>query len=118
MLKIKSNDPAASVVTIPVEMIIGNVIPVELTEFTANLSNGYISLAWTTATETNNQGYEIQRKVGQDWEKVGFVTGKGTTTEKSSYNYQDNLTNVKSDKVLYRLKQIDFDGSAHFFTGC
>ncbi|MFH0735575.1 MAG: C25 family cysteine peptidase [bacterium] len=113
-VEITSNDPNASVVTVPVSMQVGTTVPVELIGFTANLNNGYISLAWTTATETNNQGYEIQRRISDEWEKVGFVTGKGTTTEKSNYNYQDNLTNVKSDKVLYRLKQIDFDGTSHF----
>ena len=111
---IASNDPVNPLIIVPVTMEVGDVVPVELTQFAASLENSYTKLLWSTATETNNQGYEIQRKTSADWENVGFVKGKGTTTEKNSYSFVDDLTNLKADKIYYRLKQIDFDGTAHY----
>jgi hypothetical protein len=91
-----------------------NTIPVELTSFTANISGANVELNWTTATEVNNQGFEIERASSlttpvQDWQKIGFVPGFGTTTEPKSYSYTDQ--SVNSGKYYYRLKQVDFDGS-------
>jgi hypothetical protein len=92
-----------------------NPIPVELTSFTANVIGNKVKLNWTTATELNNQGFEIQRKVksdkGSEWERVDFVAGFGTITETKSYSYTDE---VDPGSYLYRLKQIDFDGSFSF----
>lgn len=113
-VKISSNDPNAATVTVPVTMYFDGGTPVELTSFTANVEKGSVVIAWSTATETNNKGYEVERKTAEEWETLGFVSGKGTTTERSTYNYFDNLANVKSDKVLYRLKQIDYDGSVNY----
>ncbi len=88
-------------------------VPVELTGFTGVVTGKTVHLNWTTATEKNNSGFEIQRKTdGRDWEVLGFAAGKGTTTEPSDYSYYDNLTSSGSFK--YRLKQIDFDGSYEF----
>ncbi len=92
-------------------------VPVELTSFTANVNGTSVILNWETASETNNKGFEIQRSVvkSQKWEKIGFVTGNGTTTEPKSYSYTDDLSlirnNVLSGTYSYRLKQIDYDGS-------
>ena len=91
--------------------------PVELTSFTSSQSGNDVALYWNTSTETNNQGFEIQRAEvgnqsaggGTDWSIVGFVNGKGTTTEKQYYSYNDNDLSV--GKYDYRLKQIDFDGT-------
>jgi hypothetical protein len=85
-------------------------LPVELTFFTANVNGSTVSLNWTTATEINNRGFEIQRKSeNANWENIGFVPGFGTTTESRSYNYLDN--SVSNGKYFYRLKQIDFNGT-------
>jgi|GEM_PF-217548 len=91
------------------------ITPVELSSFTAAVSNSVVSLQWQTATEKNNKGFDVQRKIGTSWETVGFVSGKGTTSEISKYSYSDNVSklNVKG-KVTYRLRQIDFDGTAVF----
>ncbi|MDT3697215.1 MAG: choice-of-anchor D domain-containing protein [Ignavibacterium sp.] len=83
-------------------------VPVELTTFAANAVNGNVVLNWTTATEVNNQGFEIERKLFDNWERIGFVPGSGSTTELRSYSYTD--ANVAVGKYIYRLKQIDFDG--------
>jgi len=72
-----------------------------------------IILEWTTATETNNSGFEIERKSeAQDWLKIGFVPGHGTTTEKQNYRFTDRPED--SGEYVYRLKQIDFDGSFEY----
>lgn len=82
-------------------------VPVELTSFTANMSNGNVNLNWVTATELNNCGFEIEKYTENKWQKIGFVAGFGTTTYSHNYQFTDN--GVKGN-VLYRLKQIDFDG--------
>ncbi len=84
-------------------------IPVELIAFSASYTNGMVMLKWTTATETNNQGFEIQRKSFGEYETLGFVNGSGTTTQPQSYNFTDN--NVGNGVYNYRLKQMDFDGT-------
>jgi hypothetical protein len=94
-------------------MIYTGIIPVELTSFTAISVDQAVLLSWRTATETNNRGFEIQRQQGSDsWEKLGFVAGKGTTTEPQVYSYKDN--DVSSGTYTYRLKQIDYDGSFYY----
>ena len=88
-------------------------VPVELTNFTASASSQTVQLSWTTITEKNNSGFEIQRNTdNQEWEILGFVAGRGTTTEPSNYNYSDDLTS--SGNYSYRLKQIDYDGSFEY----
>lgn len=84
-------------------------IPVELTAFTAVCDNGAVILQWTTATETNNKGFEIQRKVNDEFEVLSFVDGIGTTTSPQSYSYTDR--SVSSGLYSYRLKQVDYNGS-------
>ncbi len=97
-------------------------IPVELTSFTVALENGKALLNWTTASETNNKGFQVERKklgeakpVNQriegkeEWQTAGFVNGNGTSAEKNSYSFTDE--NLVPGKYKYRLKQIDFDGT-------
>ena len=88
-------------------------IPVELLSFTASSNGKEVILNWSTATELNNQLFEIQRSFeGSDFATVGFVNGKGTTTERQDYIYKDEI-NVDG-KYLYRLKQIDYLGSYQY----
>ena len=88
-----------------------SIVPVELTSFTANVVDQVVVLNWTTATEVNNQGFEILRSAqnDNDWQKIGYVPGFGTTTEPKSYSYTDQ--SINSGIHYYRLKQIDYDGS-------
>ncbi len=89
----------------------GPFVPVELTSFTANVNNkGDVILNWTTATELNNQLFEIERR-GEDGQyiTIGYVEGYGTTTEPQEYSYMDNT--VGTGTFFYRLKQIDFLGT-------
>jgi len=85
------------------------IVPVELTSFNANASFGVVDLQWITATETNNQGFEVQRSNGSDFETIAFVDGFGTTTETQVYTYSDRSVEVGT--YSYRLKQVDFDGT-------
>ena len=89
------------------------VVPVELTSFTASDNNNVVVLNWITATETNNQGFEVQRKAkDSEFEKIGYVPGFGTTTETKSYSFTDSK--ISAGIYAYRLKQIDFDGSFEY----
>ena len=87
------------------------IVPVELTSFTGNVNNlGQVLLNWETASELNNQGFEIERRTeSSEFRTIGFVEGNGTTTEPRSYNYLDKT--VEQGINYYRLKQVDFDGT-------
>jgi len=87
------------------------IIPVELTSFTGNVNNlGQVVLNWETATEVNNQGFEIERRTEtSEFRTVGFVEGYGTTTEPRSYIYTD--VTAENGINYYRLKQVDFNGT-------
>lgn len=89
--------------------------PVELSFFNA-LVNGYkVELQWQTASELNNQGFEVQRMFGNsDWITIGFKQGLGTTTEITNYSFEDDLSGFNVERVSYRLKQIDFNGTYKF----
>jgi len=98
------------------EAFIDFTIPVELSSFTAETGKNTVALNWSTATETNNNGFEIERKLkNQEWVTIGFVQGKGTTTEIQNYSYSDDYSSLPYEgTVLYRLKQIDYDGSYEY----
>lgn len=87
------------------------VVPVELVSFTASVQNSTVYLVWLTATETNNFGFEVQRKIQSesDWLKIAFVPGHGTTTKPVRYEYVDR--DLLPETYNYRLKQIDTDGT-------
>ncbi|WP_337864422.1 T9SS type A sorting domain-containing protein [Ignavibacterium sp.] len=88
-------------------------VPVELENFYALSQKDQIILRWQTATELNNKGFEVQRKFADsDFASVGFVDGKGTTTEKQFYSFIDKP--IQNGLYSYRLKQIDFHGEFHF----
>jgi hypothetical protein len=95
------------------------IVPVELLAFTAAMENGVVVLRWTTATETNCHGFDVQRLLpvaGSDWNSIGFVPGAGTTTMSREYSSLDRLENVQSTvgSIAYRLKMIDLDGSFQY----
>jgi hypothetical protein len=88
------------------------VVPVELTSFNASLKDAGVLLEWVTATEINNMGFEIQRNLSDIWETIGFVEGKGTTSEITNYHFFNDLSEFNySAKLQYRLKQIDYNGA-------
>ena len=88
-------------------------LPIELKSFTANIRNGEVYLNWTTATESANFGFDIERKTGiSNWIKLGFVKGNGTSTSEKNYSFKD--ATVNKGKYSYRLKQIDRDGKFQY----
>ncbi|MFN3694220.1 MAG: T9SS type A sorting domain-containing protein, partial [Ignavibacterium sp.] len=91
----------------------GPPLPVELTSFTASLEKEGVQLVWTTASELNNHGFEIQRSANKsDFTTIGFVKGHGSTTQVQNYSFLDR--SAFEGKYYYRLKQIDFNGLYNF----
>jgi serine protease AprX len=83
--------------------------PVELQSFSAIVMNGKVNLEWTTATEKNNRGFEIEKKsADSDYKTIGFVHGSGTVATPNHYSFIDR--NSTGGFFTYRLKQIDFNG--------
>ena len=102
--------------------VIENVVPVELSSFNVSLDASNVSLSWSTSSEKNNRGFEVERGLTpalskgegeRKWERVGFVNGKGTSSQINHYSFFDK--NLPSGKYSYRLKQIDFDGTFKYY---
>jgi hypothetical protein len=87
-------------------------LPVELSRFSSSINNKKVELSWETATETNNYGFELERKLEgySDWISIGLVKGGGNSYSPQSYSFTDSP--IKAGTYTYRLKQIDLDG--HF----
>ena len=91
-------------------------LPIELTSFTGNVANKRdVTLNWSTASENNNKGFEIERKANttETWSNIGYIDGKGTTTTTTSYTFSDRRLNT--GKYNYRLKQIDYNGNFEYY---
>ncbi|MBK8553845.1 MAG: T9SS type A sorting domain-containing protein [Ignavibacteria bacterium] len=90
------------------------VLPVELVSFTFQIDERNVILKWTTSSEENNSGFEIQRNQNQsEWKVIGFSESNGNSTSPEDYAFTDN--NLNSGKYGYRLKQIDFNGSFKYY---
>ncbi len=89
-----------------------NIVPVELISFNATLLYNTVRLNWTTAVETNNSGFEIQKtspfpslyqgeggEAGRGWEAIGFVPGFGTTTEPKVYSFNDEDISIRKLQI-------------------
>jgi len=90
-------------------------LPVELASFTSAVTANNVRLNWTTVTETNNSGFDIERAAAgtNNWSKVGNVAGHGNSNTTVNYTYSEN--NVASGRYNYRLKQIDFNGNFKYY---
>ncbi|MFZ1320481.1 MAG: FG-GAP-like repeat-containing protein [Ignavibacteria bacterium] len=92
-------------------------LPVELSSFTSSINLNSVKLNWSTSSEQNNSGFEIQRadKIteGQEgWKKIDFINGAGNSNTEKIYSYEDK--NLASGKYKYRLKQIAFNGNLEY----
>jgi hypothetical protein len=86
-------------------------LPVELLSFTADGSNGRVVLSWTTATESENEGFEVQRKDGGSWQHAGaLVNGAGTSASSHNYQFLDEDV-VVGETYQYRLMTVDMHGN-------
>ncbi|MFH2141907.1 MAG: T9SS type A sorting domain-containing protein [Bacteroidota bacterium] len=95
-------------------------LPVELSSFTARVTNTEVLLKWTTATEVENYGFDIERSVKNNksnqefiWETIGFVEGHGNSNSPKEYSFTDKNP-AGGSKFLYRLKQIDTGGKFEY----
>lgn len=88
-------------------------LPVKLVAFTAIADGNNSFLNWTTASEQNNDRFEIERSIdGIKFTTVGEVKGAGNSTSILNYTFTDSrVSELSSKQVYYRLKQIDFDGT-------
>ena len=93
-------------------------LPVQMTSFVVNANRLNAELKWTTATEVNCYGFEIQRRLATGaeaaWTKVGFVQGAGTTDSPKDYSFTD--VKLTPARYTYRIKQVDTDGKFEYYT--
>lgn len=102
----QANEYVVNSLTYSTPLAIGTV-PVTYTNFTGECSNAGAVLYWSTATEVNNDRFEVERsRNGVEWNKVGTVRGNGTTVSSKDYKFID----AEGGNALYRIKQIDTDG--------
>jgi len=94
-------------------LISWSIIPVELSAFYANVTNGNVVLNWITETELNNKEFVVQRRINKSqFTTIGNVQGSGTTTERKYYSFAD--ATFEPGKYFYRLKQVDFNGAFEY----
>ena len=85
-----------------------NPLPIELTSFNATARDNQVDVTWTTASELNNDFFELQRSSdGKNFVALTQIQGQGTTAAESSYQYLDEKP--VSGRSYYRLKQVDLD---------
>jgi hypothetical protein len=90
-------------------------LPVELASLNARSDGNNVRLTWTTASETNNTGFYVQRAIGtESFTDVGFREGAGTTTESKTYAFRDGNVPFRAETIRYRLRQVDSDGTSNF----
>lgn len=88
-------------------------VPVSWLDFRASCLQTEILIQWSTASELNNSGFEIQQFVEDgNWESVGFVAAKEAGNE--IQNYSHSVNKELNHTGIYRLKQIDYDGKSDF----
>lgn len=92
-------------------------LPIQLASFTAAIVQaGQVKLTWSTLTETNNYGFEVQKASdsAKTFESIpnSFIAGNGTTTQPHEYTYTD--VTAGDGTAFYRLKQTDLDGTVHY----
>ena len=95
---------------------LSSITPVELIAFNCQIIQSSVLLNWSTATEINNYGFEIQRSSeNESWRTIGFVNGHGTSQVINNYNFRDiNVNSVNGVNISYRLKQNDFNGKSSY----
>jgi hypothetical protein len=97
----------------------GTPLPVTLGSFDIYSLGRAATLDWSTTSEINNSGFDIERStingtLTADWQKIAFIPGNGTTSEVKNYSYSDN--GLKVGNYKYRLKQIDYNGNFEHFS--
>lgn len=89
------------------------VFPVEMLSFDGEQVGQKIALNWATSLEINNRGFEVEMsRDGEEFSVIGFVGGHGSSSQISTYDF--TTATLTSGAYVFRLKQIDFDGSFNF----
>jgi hypothetical protein len=89
-----------------------SVLPVELVSFEAVVNENTATLRWETLSETNNDGFAIEKRSGDRFREIGYVSGQGTTLERQAYQYQTAALDPGAH--TFRLRQVDLDGSSSY----
>lgn len=89
----------------------GTILPIDLLAFTAQIvDKNRVSLEWNTANETDNDRFEVEvSATGEQFSRIGTVSGAGTLAEGSDYEFYDETPG--QGMRYYRLRQVDFDGT-------
>lgn len=83
-------------------------LPIELIYFQALRNDFKVDLLWATASETNNDYFELERSInGQNWESIGRVSGAGNSNFQLNYRFTDEQAYMGLS--YYRIKQVDYD---------
>lgn len=88
-------------------------VPVELVYFSGYARDNSIDLYWATASEKNNAGFYLERRINDaesNWSEITFVSGNGTCTDMKYYSFSDREVKPGTS-YQYRLRQMDRDGS-------
>ena len=95
------------------DVVLSSVLPVELTFFNAQNKGEYNFLSWQTASESNNEGFNVEHSLdGLKWQDLDFVEGNGTSFVLNNYEYIHERPTMGIN--YYRLKQTDFDGAFEY----
>lgn len=93
---------------------LGNILPVELTSFYATPLDGSVRLNWSTASETRNDYFTVERSAdGLSWTTLQRVDASGSPERKNDYEIADEQP--LSGISYYRLSQTDTDGHVNYF---
>ncbi|MFY0643525.1 MAG: T9SS type A sorting domain-containing protein [Bacteroidia bacterium] len=111
---LNNTDTSNSIIDSTITICAPSVLPVTLIEFNLGLNqNNQVELAWTTASEENNEGFQVQRSVdGFFWSNIDYVPGAGNSNEIVKYSSLDEFP--VQGEAFYRLKQQDYDGTLFY----
>jgi hypothetical protein len=92
-------------------------LPVQISTISVKIMATGVKLEWRSETEINNYGFEVERRTSGEssakWRKIGFVAGSGTSASPHEYSFTDR--DLAPDRYVYRIKQIDRDGSFEYY---
>ena len=111
-LALAGRDASNAPITLVYENLGDDPLPVELVQFDAQRTGHDVTLTWSTASETNNAGFEVQHH-GPDantFVQTGFIEGHGTTNRPKTYQF--NLSDLSVGRHRFRLRQMDLDGTS------